>query len=224
MKRIGNDWDEILSKEFEKAYFQTLEKFLTEEYETKTIYPQKEDIFNAFRYTPFSNVKVVILGQDPYHERGQAHGMAFSVKPGIKQPPSLTNIFKELQMDLGYEIPAQDFGCLISWAKSGVLLLNSILTVREHEANSHQGKGWEILTDNVITYLNEREKPVVFILWGNRACKKIPLITNRRHLVITGPHPSPLSAYRGFFGGKYFSRANNFLIRHGEEPVDWKII
>lgn len=221
--KIGNEWDAILAEEMEKPYYGELERFLDEEYETHTIFPPRDEIFTAFRYTPYNDVKVLLLGQDPYHEKGQAHGMAFSVKKGVKQPPSLVNIFKEINSDLGIAPPEIDNGCLIPWAQSGVLLLNTALTVREHEANSHRGKGWEQLTDAVIRKLNEREKPLVFILWGSNAKSKLPLITNKKHLVIAGVHPSPLSAYRGFFGGKYFSRANDFLERHGISAVNWDI-
>nr|WP_314632535.1 uracil-DNA glycosylase [uncultured Mogibacterium sp.] len=221
--KIGNEWDTILAEEMEKPYYNELERFLDEEYVAHTIFPPRDEIFTAFRYTPYNEVKVLLLGQDPYHEKGQAHGMAFSVQKGVKQPPSLVNIFKEINSDLGIAPPPIDNGCLISWARSGVLLLNTVLTVREHEANSHRGKGWEQLTDAVIRKLNEREKPMVFILWGSNAKSKLPLITNKQHLVIAGAHPSPLSAYRGFFGGKYFSRANDFLERHGIPTVNWDI-
>lgn len=223
MVNIGNDWDDVLKDEFSKEYYLSLRKFLANEYRTKTVYPDMYDIFNAFKYTPYNDVKVVILGQDPYHEPGQAHGMAFSVMKGVQQPPSLVNIFKELRDDLGIDPPPADDGCLIPWAESGVLLLNTALTVRAHAANSHSGKGWEQLTDRVIELLNEREKPIVFILWGGNARTKIPLITESRHLILTGAHPSPLSAYRGFFGGKYFSRSNAFLEENGEEPVNWDL-
>ena len=220
---IGNDWDEILKEEFQKDYYLRLRQFLITEYRTRTVYPDMYDIFNALRYTPYQDVKAVILGQDPYHEPGQAHGLAFSVLPGVPQPPSLVNIFAELHDDLGIEPPPADNGCLIAWAKSGVLLLNTALTVRAHQANSHRGKGWEQLTDRIIELLNEREKPVVFILWGSNAKSKIPLITGRQHLILSAVHPSPLSAYRGFFGGRYFSKTNEFLIANGEEPVDWRL-
>ncbi|MBQ6622601.1 MAG: uracil-DNA glycosylase [Mogibacterium sp.] len=220
---IGNDWDEVLKEEFQKDYYLQLRQFLIREYRTQTVYPDMYDIFNAFKYTPYSNVRVVILGQDPYHEPGQAHGLAFSVLPGVQQPPSLINILAELRDDLGIEPPPRDNGCLISWAKSGVLLLNTALTVRAHQANSHRGKGWEQLTDRVIELLNEREQPIVFILWGSNAKSKIPLITGRQHLILSSVHPSPLSAHRGFFGGRYFSRANEFLRANGEEPVDWRL-
>ncbi len=221
MVNIGNSWDEVLAGEFEKEYYQKLRKFLIEEYRNKTIYPDMHDIFNALKATSYEDVKVVILGQDPYHEPGQAHGMAFSVQKGVKTPPSLVNIYKEIKDDLGFDIPSQ--GYLMQWAQRGVLLLNTCLTVRAHQANSHKGKGWEQFTDQVIRILNEREKPVVFILWGANAKSKEQLITGRQHLILKGAHPSPLSAYNGFFGGKYFSRANEFLAAAGEEPVDWKI-
>lgn len=221
MVNIGNKWDEVLTGEFDKEYYQNLRKFLIEEYRSKTIYPDMHDIFNALKATSYEDVKVVILGQDPYHEPGQAHGMSFSVKKGIKTPPSLVNIYKEMKDDLGYEIPGH--GYLMQWAKNGVLLLNTCLTVQAHKANSHKGRGWEQFTDRVISLLNDREKPVVFILWGANAKSKQQLITGRQHLILTGAHPSPLSAYNGFFGGKYFSRANEFLEANGETPVDWKI-
>lgn len=221
--KIENEWDSILAEEMDKPYYKELERFLDEEYEARTVFPPRDEIFTAFRYTPYDNVKVLLLGQDPYHEVGQAHGMAFSVQKGVKQPPSLVNIFKEIDSDLGITPPPMDNGCLIPWAESGVLLLNTALTVREHEANSHRGKGWEQFTDTVISKLNEREKPLVFILWGSNAKSKLPLITNKNHLVIAGVHPSPLSAYRGFFGGKYFSRANEFLKRHGIPEVNWGV-
>jgi uracil-DNA glycosylase len=223
MVEIGNDWDEILKDEFEKPYYRELREFLKEEYENHTVYPDKHDIFNALKYTSYSDVKAVILGQDPYHEPGQAHGMAFSVKKGVQQPASLKNIFKELHDDIGMEIPPSDNGCLIPWAERGVLLLNTVLTVREHEANSHRGKGWENFTDAVISKLSSRERPIVFILWGRNAKSKEPLIDQDRHLVITGAHPSPLSAYNGFFGGRYFSRTNRFLEACGEGTIDWDI-
>ena len=223
MVNIGNDWGEILKDEFERNYYKNLRKFLISEYKNNTVYPDMYDIFNALKITAYQDVKVVILGQDPYHEPGQAHGMAFSVLPGTKRPPSLVNIFKELESDLGITPPEDGNGYLLNWAKSGVLLLNTVLTVRAHQANSHKGKGWEILTDRIIELLNEREKAIVFILWGSNAIAKKKFITNDRHLVLTSVHPSPLSAHRGFFGGKYFSKANNFLVRTGQEPVDWDL-
>lgn len=221
MVNIGNDWDEVLKGEFEKEYYQQLRKFLISEYKSRAIYPSMYDIFNALKYTPYSEVKAVILGQDPYHEPGQAHGLCFSVQKGVQQPPSLVNIFKELKSDLDIDPPAH--GCLEDWAKRGVMLLNTVLTVRRGQANSHKGKGWEIFTDRVIELLNSREKPMVFILWGANAKAKRALITNPTHLILTGAHPSPLSAYNGFWGGRYFSRTNEFLLKNGEAPIDWKI-
>lgn len=221
MVNIGNKWDEVLDGEFEKDYYLKLRQFLIEEYKTRTIYPSMHDMFNALKYTSYENVKAVILGQDPYHGPGQAHGMSFSVQKGIKQPPSLVNIFKEIKDDLGIDPP--DHGYLLKWAEQGVLLLNTCLTVREHQANSHKGKGWEIFTDRVIELLNEREKPVVFILWGANAKSKTQLITGKQHLILTGAHPSPFSAYNGFFGGQYFSKANAFLTENGEGPIDWDL-
>ena len=222
MVNIGNDWDEVLKGEFDKEYYQQLRKFLISEYKSRAIYPSMYDIFNALKYTPYSEVKAVILGQDPYHEPGQAHGLCFSVQKGVQQPPSLVNIFKELKSDLDIDPPAH--GCLEDWAKRGVMLLNTVLTVRRGQANSHKGKGWEIFTDRVIELLNSREKPMVFILWGANAKAKRALITNPAHLILTGAHPSPLSAYNGFWGGRYFSRTNEFLLNNGEEPIDWKIV
>lgn len=221
MVHIGNSWDDLLKDEFQKDYYLKLRQFLIGEYKNHTVYPDMHDIFNALVNTPYEDVKVVILGQDPYHEPGQAHGMCFSVKPGVKTPPSLVNIYKELKDDLGIE-PHSD-GYLMKWAEQGVLLMNTCLTVREHQANSHRNKGWEILTDKIIELLNQREKPMVFILWGANAKSKIPLITGRQHLILTGAHPSPLSAYNGFFGGRYFSRANEFLVSTGQEPIDWDL-
>lgn len=221
MVHIGNSWDELLKDEFKKDYYLKLRAFLIDEYRNHTVYPDMHDIFNALVNTPYEDVKVVILGQDPYHEPGQAHGMCFSVKPGVRIPPSLVNIYKELRDDLGIE-PYPD-GYLMKWAEQGVLLMNTCLTVREHQANSHRNRGWEILTDRIIELLNEREKPMVFILWGANAKSKISLITGAQHLILTGAHPSPLSAYNGFFGGRYFSRANEFLISTGQEPVDWDL-
>ncbi len=221
MVNIGNSWDNILKDEFQKDYYLKLREFLKKEYSERNVYPDMHDIFNALRYTDYDDVKVVIIGQDPYHGQGQAHGLSFSVQPGIKQPPSLVNIFKELRDELGIPIPPPDFGCLTKWAKQGVLLLNACLTVREKTPNSHKGKGWEILTDTIIRNLNEREKPMVFILWGNNAKAKAKLVTNSNHLIITGSHPSPLSAYNGFFGGGYFSKANEFLKANGMEEIDW---
>jgi uracil-DNA glycosylase len=223
MVHIGNDWDDLLKDDFAGENYQQLRRFLYHEYKTETVYPDMYDIFNALKYTPYHEVKAVILGQDPYHEPGQAQGLAFSVQKGVQQPPSLVNIFKELQDDLGIAPPPPDNGCLVPWAKQGVLLLNTVLTVRAHQANSHRGHGWEQLTDRIIELLNQREKPMVFILWGGNAKSKIPLITGRQHLVLSGPHPSPLSAYRGFFGGRYFSRTNAFLESCGQTPIDWRL-
>ena len=223
MVNIGNDWDDVLAGEFDKEYYRKLRSFLIGEYRNHTVYPDMNDIFNALKYTPYSKVKAVILGQDPYHEPGQAHGMAFSVRDGTEQPPSLVNIFKELQEDTGIARPAPDHGCLIPWAEEGVLLLNTVLTVREHEANSHKGKGWEQFTDRIIELLNERPEPVVFILWGRNARDKKALITESRHLILEGAHPSPLSAYNGFFGGRYFSRTNEFLAEQGIGEINWEI-
>ena len=221
MVHIGNSWDEKLSGEFDKEYYLQLREFLKEEYSTRTVYPDMYDIFNALKYTPYEDVRAVILGQDPYHEPGQAHGLCFSVQKGVQTPPSLVNIFRELKDDLGIDPPAH--GCLESREKNGVLLLNTVLTVREHAAHSHKGKGWEIFTDHVIRLLNERPEPMVFILWGRPAGMKADLITSPQHEIITGAHPSPLSAHRGFFGGRYFSRTNDFLTRSGSTPIDWRI-
>lgn len=221
MVNIGNEWDALLADEFKKEYYQQLRQFLIAEYNSHTIYPPMNDIFNALRATSYSDVKAVILGQDPYHGAGQAHGMCFSVKKGVQPPPSLVNIFKELYQDLGVPIPPH--GQLTSWAENGVLLLNTALTVREGQANSHRGKGWEIFTDRVISLLNEREQPIVFILWGGNARAKKQLITNPRHLILECAHPSPLSAYNGFFGCRHFSKANAFLTANGIEPIDWTI-
>ncbi|WP_139902552.1 uracil-DNA glycosylase [Clostridium thermarum] len=218
---IKGDWLDLLKDEFEKDYYKRLRAFLIKEYATKTIYPDKYEIFNALNYTDYKDVKVVILGQDPYHGPNQAHGLSFSVRPGIPAPPSLVNIYKELRDDLGCYIPNN--GYLKKWADQGVLLLNTALTVRANEANSHRNIGWENFTDAVISALNNREKPVVFILWGNNAISKEKLITNRTHYIIKSVHPSPLSASRGFFGSKPFSKTNNFLISIGEKPIDWQI-
>ena len=218
---IGNDWDEIIGEEFDKPYYQKLRSFLNEEYSHKTIYPEARNIYNALRLTPYHEVKAVILGQDPYHEKGQAQGLAFSVPKGIQIPPSLVNIYQELHDDLGCTIP--NHGQLVYWAKQGVLLLNTSLTVEEHRANSHKGQGWEILTDTIIQKLNEKEEPVVFILWGANARSKKSFITNPKHLIIESPHPSPLSAYNGFFGSRPFSKTNNFLVQNGLTPIDWQI-
>lgn len=218
---ITAGWLEHLKDEFEKEYYKNLRAFLIKEYASNSIYPDKYDIFNALNYTDYKDVKVVILGQDPYHGPNQAHGLSFSVKPGIPAPPSLVNIYKELKDDIGCYIPNN--GYLKKWADQGVLLLNTALTVRANEANSHRNKGWEIFTDAVISALNNREKPVVFILWGNNAISKEKLITNRSHYIIKSVHPSPLSASRGFFGSKPFSKTNAFLQSIGETTIDWQI-
>lgn len=222
MTKIGNDWDIMLQDEFDRPYFKRLENFLTEERARYEIYPPQEDVFNALRYSSFQDTKVVILGQDPYHEPGQAHGLCFSVNKGVTIPPSLVNIYKEIENDLGIKMPGH--GYLADWAKQGVLLLNTVLTVRRGQANSHKGKGWEIFTDRVVEILNQRQKPMVFILWGANAKSKTELITNKEHMVITGAHPSPLSAWKGFFGGRYFSKADRYLEMTGQEPVDWGIL
>jgi len=215
---INKKWDELLKTEFQKPYFKSLGTFVKEEYKNKTVFPEYKNIFNALRYTDYDEVKVVILGQDPYHGVGEAHGLSFSVQKGVKRPPSLDNIFKELESDIGVKRTNND---LTDWAKKGVFLLNSIMTVIKDRPLSHKDKGWETFTDNLIKLLNEREKPVVFILWGSYARSKKTLITNKRHCIIESPHPSPLSAYRGFFGSKPFSKANNFLVTNGIEPVSW---
>jgi len=221
MSKINNDWKEILEEEFKKEYFLKLKEILEEEYKNYTVYPPKKDILNAFLLTPYSEVKVVLLGQDPYHQRGQAHGLAFSVNYGIKTPPSLVNMYKELHDDLGLYIPNNGF--LEKWAKQGVLLLNTTLTVRDSQANSHSGIGWQTFTDNVIKSLNEREKPIIFILWGNNAKSKEKFIDTNKHYILKGVHPSPLSANRGFFGCKHFSEANRILKNLGEKEIDWQI-
>lgn len=221
MAAISNDWAEKLSVEYKKPYYRELFNFVKEEYSRVAVYPPSGDIFNAMHLTPLSNVKCVILGQDPYHEPGQAHGLCFSVKPDIKIPPSLENIYKELHDDIGFEIPSH--GYLEDWAKQGVLLLNTVLTVRAHKAFSHRGKGWEQFTDAIIRIVNEIDRPVVFLLWGKPAQEKKALLNNPKHLILEAPHPSPLSAYRGFFGCKHFSRANDFLVRNGEMPIDWTL-
>lgn len=221
MVSLGNSWDKVLEGEFDKEYYQKLRQFLIGEYKSRAIYPDMYSIFNALKYTAYEDVKAVILGQDPYHQPGQAHGLCFSVQKGVQIPPSLVNIYKELESDLSIKAP--NHGYLESWAKNGVLLLNTVLTVRDSQANSHKGKGWEIFTDRVIELLNEREKPMVFILWGNNAKAKEKLITNPNHCIIKGAHPSPLSAHNGFWGGKYFSRTNEFLMSTGQEPIDWRL-
>ena len=221
MQILKNDWHLLLKNEFNKDYYLNLRDFLKKEYKTKTIHPNMHDIFNALHYTQYKDVKVVILGQDPYHGPNQAHGLSFSVTSKVSIPPSLLNIYKELLVDLGCFIP--NHGYLKKWADQGVLLLNTVLTVVEGQANSHKNMGWEYFTDKIVTLLNEREHPVVFILWGNNAQSKIKLITSPNHHIIKSVHPSPLSAHRGFFGSKPFSSANSFLISIGEKPIDWQI-
>lgn len=222
MAAISGDWQEALKGEFRKDYYKNLFAKVKEEYSTQTIFPPANDIFNAFHYTPLKEVKVVIFGQDPYHNIGQAHGLCFSVQPGIEIPPSLVNIYKEMQDDLGCEIP--NHGYLTSWAKQGVLMLNTVLTVRAHQANSHRGIGWEEFTDAAIRVLNEQDRPIVFILWGRPAQMKRSMLTNPKHLILEAPHPSPLSAYRGFFGSKPFSKTNTFLKANGVEEINWESV
>ena len=222
MAAITNDWLKAIAPEFQKPYYKDLYQFVKKEYSEKVIYPPSDDIFNAFHYTNLTDVKVLLLGQDPYHNVNQAHGLSFSVLPSQREiPPSLQNIYKELQDDLGCYIPNN--GYLKKWAEQGVLLLNTVLTVRAHQANSHQGKGWEQFTDAVIRALNEQDRPIVYFLWGKPAQSKMSMLNNKNHLILTAPHPSPLSAYRGFFGCKHFSRANEFLVANGEKPIDWQI-
>ena len=221
MFHIGNDWDNLLAEEAEKDYYKKLRKILKQEYKTQTIYPDMYSIFNALKLTSCADTKVLILGQDPYHGENQAHGLAFSVQKGVAIPPSLLNIYKELNSDLGLFVPNN--GYLVKWAEQGVLLLNTVLTVQAHQANSHQGKGWEKFTDAVIRVINEKEDPVVFLLWGRPAQMKKSMLTNPKHLILEAPHPSPLSAYRGFFGCKHFSKANEFLQNNGKKAIDWQI-
>ena len=222
MVHIGNDWDERLAGEFEKPYYLELRQFLIEEYRHHVVYPDMHDIFNALKYTAFADVKAVILGQDPYHGPGQAHGLCFSVQKGVEPPPSLQNIFRELMQDVGIAKPTH--GELTCWAKQGVLLLNTVLTVRAHEPNSHKGKGWEILTDRIISELNNKQTPVVFLLWGANARGKKALITNPLHVKLETVHPSPLSAYNGFFGCRHFSKTNAILEASGQTPIDWNVV
>lgn len=221
MAMISNDWLTELSQEFHKPYYKELYQFVLQEYNTTQVFPPSEDIFNAFHLAPLSEVKVVIIGQDPYHNVGQAHGLCFSVKPDVDIPPSLVNIYKELHDDLGCYVP--DNGYLVKWAKQGVLLLNTVLTVRAHMANSHRGKGWEEFTDAAIRALNKQDRPIVFILWGRPAQMKEKMLNNPKHLILKAPHPSPLSAYNGFFGSRPFSQTNRFLEEHGVAPIDWQI-
>jgi uracil-DNA glycosylase len=221
MAILENDWAPLLEEEFEKTYYRQLREKLKTEYQTKVIYPDQQDIFNALHYTSYKDTKVVIIGQDPYHGPGQAHGLSFSVKPGVKIPPSLRNIYKELQEDTGCSIP--NHGYLVDWAKQGVLMLNTVLTVQAGNANSHKGLGWELFTNRVIELLNQRETPVIFILWGNFAQQKQQLITSPHHYMIKSPHPSPFSAHNGFFGSKPFSKANMYLREIGSNEIDWQI-
>lgn len=221
MQIFKNDWNEYLVEEMQRPYYRELREFLKQEYSSRQIFPNMYDIFNALHYTSLADTKVVILGQDPYHGDGQAHGLSFSVLPNVPPPPSLLNIFKELNSDLGCTMPNN--GCLKPWADQGVLLLNTVLTVRAHVANSHRGKGWEVFTDKIIEILNQREKPMAFILWGTPARRKKAMITNPAHFVVESPHPSPLSAYGGFFGSRPFSQVNEFLVNTGQEPIDWQL-
>ncbi|NBG89304.1 uracil-DNA glycosylase [Isachenkonia alkalipeptolytica] len=221
LESLKNDWQLLLEKEFKQDYYRKLQNFLREEYREYKVYPPKEDVYNALRLTAYQGTKAVIIGQDPYHGEGQAHGLSFSVRPGIKKPPSLQNIYKELQEDLGIPIP--DHGYLKSWAEEGVLLLNTVLTVRKGEPYSHKNKGWERFTNHVISLLNQRKAPVVFILWGRHAQEKKKLVTNSWHYVLESPHPSPFSARKGFFGSRVFSRTNELLIKEGIDPIDWSL-
>ena len=221
MPPITNDWQQPLEVEFKKPYYKDLYKKVLEEYRSRQIFPNPDDIFNAFHLTPLKDVKVVILGQDPYHNDGQAHGLCFSVKPDVEVPPSLVNIYKELQDDLGCRIPNN--GYLVKWAKQGVLMLNTVLTVRAHQANSHRGIGWEQFTDAVIRAVDAQDRPIVFLLWGRPAQMKKSMLHNPKHLILEAPHPSPLSAYRVFFGCKHFSQTNAFLEKNGLAPIDWQI-
>ena len=221
MAPLSGEWLEALKGEFHQPYYAKLYKTVMQEYQTRKIFPPADDMFNAFHFTPLSQVKVVILGQDPYHNVGQAHGLCFSVKKGVDVPPSLVNIYKELHDDLGCTIP--NHGCLTKWAEQGVLMLNTVLTVRAHQANSHKDIGWEEFTDAAIMALNSQDRPIVFILWGAPAQRKARMLNNPKHLILKAPHPSPLSAYRGFFGSKPFSQTNDYLRAHGIEPIDWQI-
>ena len=221
MPKITNDWLDAIGAEFEKPYYLNLRRFLVGEYKAGTVYPAADDIFNAFHFTPLSKVKVLLLGQDPYHNVGQAIGMSFAVPPEQDIPPSLVNIYKELNSDLGLTIPGN--GDLSKWADEGVLLLNAVLTVRAHQANSHKGQGWEVFTDAVIEAVNALDRPIVYLLWGRPAQEKKRMLNNAKHLVLEAPHPSPLSAHRGFFGCRHFSKANEFLEKNGIAPIDWQI-
>lgn len=221
MFNLDNDWKEVLSDVFNSEEVLKLQDFLTEEYQNRIIYPTKENIFTALKLTNYKDVKVVIIGQDPYHEPNQAHGLAFSVLDGVKLPPSLKNIYKEIEMDLGIKMGGS--GNLTFWAKQGVLLLNNVLTVREHEANSHKKKGWEYVTNKIVEKLNEREDMIIFVFWGNNAKEKEKLITNKNHIILTAPHPSPLSAYHGFFGCGHFSKINELLRKNNKDEINWQI-
>lgn len=223
MAIFGNEWDTLLAGEMQKPYYQALRQFLIQEYRTAQVYPPMNDLFSALRLATYSRVRVVILGQDPYHGAGQAHGLSFSVRQGVQPPPSLQNIYKEIYNDLGIENP-RDFGDLTCWARQGVLLLNTVLTVRDGEPQSHRGHGWEQFTDRIIALLNLREDPIVFLLWGAPAGKKAALVTNPCHLILKAAHPSPLSASRGFFGCRHFSQTNQFLRAHGFDEIDWRVI
>ena len=223
MAIFGNEWDTLLAGEMQKPYYQALRQFLIQEYRTAQVYPPMNDLFSALRLSTYSRVRVVILGQDPYHGAGQAHGLSFSVRQGVQPPPSLQNIYKEIYNDLGIENP-RDFGDLTCWARQGVLLLNTVLTVRDSEPQSHRGHGWEQFTDRIIALLNLREDPIVFLLWGAPAGKKAALVTNPCHLILKAAHPSPLSASRGFFGCRHFSQTNQFLRAHGFDEIDWRVI
>lgn len=221
MIELGGGWDELLAPLFADERYKKIREFLKNEYSNYTVYPDMYDLFNCFRFTPFSKVRVVLLGQDPYHNEGQAHGLCFSVKDGIPKPPSLENMLKELKDDLGYDAPKS--GNLTKWAKEGVLLMNTALTVREHQANSHANCGWSWFTDSVISILSEQKEHLVFILWGGNARKKVPLIDKSKHLILECAHPSPLSAYNGFFGCRHYSKTNDYLIRTGQTPIDWDL-
>ena len=221
LQEIDSQWQEVLKEEFHKDYFQSLMEKVSDAYENNQVFPPANEVYNALNLTPLSDVKAVIIGQDPYHDVGQAHGLCFSVKPGVKVPPSLVNIYKELQDDLGCSIPED--GYLVKWAEQGVLMLNTVLTVNAHDANSHKGFGWEKFTDAIIRKVNEQDRPIVFLLWGAPAQKKKKLLNNPKHLILEAPHPSPLSVYRGFWGCKHFSKTNDFLVKNGIEPIDWQL-
>lgn len=221
LQEIDSQWQEALKEEFQKDYYHELMAKVSEAYENNQVFPPANEVFNALNLTPLSQVKAVIIGQDPYHDVGQAHGLCFSVKPGVKVPPSLVNIYKELHDDLGCSIPEE--GYLVKWATQGVLMLNTVLTVNAHDANSHKGYGWEKFTDAIISKVNEEDRPIVFLLWGAPAQKKKKLLNNPKHLILEAPHPSPLSVYRGFWGCKHFSKTNEFLVENGIEPIDWQL-